>query len=349
MSWFSRKRLRPATTLRLQLESLEDRLVPSTLDLTTRGAQGVLNGALFQQCDAQPTGTGVIRSFVRLQTNAATEQGYNTDARPLQFDENNSPQFTRSQLLSGVPRVTIGTTVYRQFLLDINQKASQPLLSLDELRLYVGNSQNLSGYDPATKQLAGLSPVYDLGDNWVKLNYRLNPGSGAGDMFVYIPDDSFSGATASSYVYLYSKFGVNNAANSGFEEWAVRNTGVVEPPPPGPASLSGFVYLDANNNGVFDAGETGISGVTVTLRGTDDLGNTVVVGTLTDANGFYSFTGLRAGTYSLLETQPTGYLDGQDTIGTQGGLVSNDLFYDIVLQLGVDGKNNNFGELLAGS
>src|SRR5205814_9111529 len=32
-------------------------------------------------------------------------------------------------------------------------------------------------------------------------------------------------------------------------------------------SLSGFVYLDANNNGTKDSGEAGIAGVTLTLVG----------------------------------------------------------------------------------
>ena len=353
MNWFSRKPARAARGLSLHLESLEDRLVPATLDLTTHGVQGMLNDAVFQQCDAQPTGTGVIRSFVRLQTNAPQEEGYNTDARPLTLDENKSPQFTRSQLLSGVPRITIGGNVYREFLLDINQKASQPLLSLDELRVYMGEAGNLTGYNADTKRLAGLPAVYDLdagGDNWVKLNYRLNSGSGSGDVFVLVPDLNFVGATASSYVYLYSKFGVNCAANSGFEEWAVRNTGVVEPPPVGNSSLSGFVYVDSNNDGVRDAGETGLAGVIIQLQGTDDLDNTVVLTTTTLADGSYSFTGLRAGTYSIMETQPNDYEDGKDTIGTQGGSVANDRFYDIILMRGVNGKENNFGELLfAGS
>src|SRR5262245_57950460 len=72
---------------RLRIEGLEERLVPSgnPLDLTARGAVGEINGALFRQYDARPTGTGVIDSFVRLQVpNARTsiQQGYNTDARP---------------------------------------------------------------------------------------------------------------------------------------------------------------------------------------------------------------------------------------------------------------------------
>src|SRR5262245_13474307 len=96
-----------AATTSPRLETLEDRAVPSaspTLDLTTRGSRGEIGDALFRQTDAQPTGTGFIRSFVRLQAGAkaSVEQGYNTDARPLQFDENKSPQFTRALSLTNV-------------------------------------------------------------------------------------------------------------------------------------------------------------------------------------------------------------------------------------------------------
>ncbi|HEX5269932.1 MAG TPA: hypothetical protein VFW33_05575, partial [Gemmataceae bacterium] len=209
------------------LEALEDRLVPTgMLDLTTRGAVGDVNGAIFRQSDPQPTGTGVIRSFVRLQTSngkATVEQGYNTDNRPLQFDENNSPQFTRSLRLSDLPTEDVGGVTYRVFLLDINQKSSQPYLSLDELRLFVGDAPNLSGYQTATNQLPGAALVYDLdagGDSWVKLDSRLNSGSGSGDMLLYVPDADFTAQGAHPYVYLYSKFGVNFAGNAGFEEWA---------------------------------------------------------------------------------------------------------------------------------
>ena len=38
--------------------------------------------------------------------------------------------------------------------------------------------------------------------------------------------------------------------------------------------------------------------------------------------------------------------DGADSIGAQGGQVANDRFYDIFLAAGVDGTNNNFGEIL---
>ena len=70
-----------------------------TLDLTTAGSSGYIDIAYFVQIEPQTTGTGVIEPFVRLSTNQGMSQGYNTDARPLELDENNSPQFTRSLLL----------------------------------------------------------------------------------------------------------------------------------------------------------------------------------------------------------------------------------------------------------
>lgn len=112
--------------------------------------------------------------------------------------------------------------------MDINQTANAPLLSLDQLKIYVQGSGNIA-------TLAGLTNlVYNLdagADNYIKLNYSLNSGSGSGDMFAYIPSSLFTGGT---YVYLYSQFGTNFANNDGYEEWAaVRGTAAV----PEPASL----------------------------------------------------------------------------------------------------------------
>src|SRR5262249_8128459 len=156
----------------------EDRVVmdATVVDLTTQGSSGSVGDAVFVQFDAQPTGTGYIQSFLRVQGASAkgvTQQGYNTDARPLQYDENKSPQFTRSLQVSEVPTVVREGVAYKEFLLDVNQKSSQPLLSLDQLRFYVGHAGNLTGYDPVTLKFADMDPVYDMnpnaGDaNWVK-------------------------------------------------------------------------------------------------------------------------------------------------------------------------------------
>ena len=83
----------------------------------------------------------------------------------------------------------------------------------------------------------------------------------------------------------------------------------------------------------------------MTLTGVDDRGNAVSQTTTTDDSGAYAFNGLRPGTYAIVETQPAGYTDGIDSIGSQGGVVGNDQFTGIALQQGVRGINNNFAEL----
>src|SRR5262249_39688101 len=75
-----------------------------------------------------------------------------------------------------------------------------------------------------------------------------------------------------------------------------------------PGTLSGFVYYDPNNTGTKDAGEPGIANVVITLTGPDDLGPSVSKTTTTDGTGFYQFTNLRPGTYTVAETQPANYM-----------------------------------------
>ena len=211
------------------------------LDLTTVGAWGTINGANFQQFSDGAAGSGNIDSFVRIQK-TGVEQGYNTSGRPVEFDENTSLSFTHSLLLSEVPIVTNGGTSFREFLLDINQSGVN-LLSLDDLEIALHASGDLIEYSTIFAL-----PIYDMNapgeDNWVKLDYSLNAGSGAGDMLAYIPDSFFMdefGVYLNDYVYLYSKFGQNLGANDGFEEWA---HGVGAPiPEPGTILLLGLGSL----------------------------------------------------------------------------------------------------------
>ena len=112
-------------------------------------------------------------------------------------------------------------------------------------------------------------------------------------------------------------------------------------------SISGSVFEDANNDGQVDAGEAGIAGVTVTLSGTDDLGNPVTATTTTDANGDYTFDNLLSGTYTVVETQPATHVDGVDDAGSVGGDATtvNDEISGIVLPAGVDAVEYDFGEI----
>jgi hypothetical protein len=114
-----------------------------------------------------------------------------------------------------------------------------------------------------------------------------------------------------------------------------------------PSALSGFVYVDCNNNGLRNAGEPGVPGVMVTLTGTTVQGPIAPQTALTDANGFYQFTNLRAGTYTVTETQPPGLLDGQDTRGNVTplpGSIGTDVIPGILVGAGTEAMENNFGE-----
>ena len=115
-----------------------------------------------------------------------------------------------------------------------------------------------------------------------------------------------------------------------------------------PASVSGYVYHDANNDGTFQGAESPIVGTWITLTGSDDLGPIASMTVATDAFGFYRFGGLRPGTYSVAEAQPASHLDGQDTTGTgaaSGSLAGNDGFA-VSLAAGDTGVDFNFGEVL---
>lgn len=77
-------------------------------------------------------------------------------------------------------------------------------------------------------------------------------------------------------------------------------------------SIGDFVWLDADGDGVQDAGETGIAGATVTLNGPTGSQSAV-----TDAGGKYLFIGLPAGTYTVaVVTATAGESLGLTTAGS---------------------------------
>jgi hypothetical protein len=114
---------------------------------------------------------------------------------------------------------------------------------------------------------------------------------------------------------------------------------------PAAGKLSGHVYRDLDNDGKKEAGEPGIGGVTVKLSGTDANGNPVNATQTTNVDGFYEFLGLAEGTYKITEVQPDGWLDGKDSVGSEGGTLSDDMVSNIALGAGENGTGYNFGEL----
>jgi protocatechuate 3,4-dioxygenase beta subunit len=91
------------------------------------------------------------------------------------------------------------------------------------------------------------------------------------------------------------------------------------------AGLGNTVWFDANNDGLQDATELGISGVVVTLfdaAGTNELGKAI-----TDGEGHYSFPNLVVGTYRVGFTAPTGMVATLYNIGGEGvnGALNSDI------------------------
>ncbi|MCZ4109389.1 SpaA isopeptide-forming pilin-related protein [Brevundimonas diminuta] len=112
------------------------------------------------------------------------------------------------------------------------------------------------------------------------------------------------------------------------------------------SSIAGHVFVDANDDGVRQAGEASIAGVVVTLTGTDAAGESVTRTATTDAAGEWRIDDLLAGNYQLTEAQPEGFADGRDSAGSVGGLVEvdGDHIHGIVLPTGVDATDYAFGE-----
>eukprot|EP01037_Dinobryon_pediforme_P002013 gene2015-2051_t len=96
-----------------------------------------------------------------------------------------------------------------------------------------------------------------------------------------------------------------------------------------PAALGDKVFTDFNANGVQDAGDTGIAGLTVTLLDgsgniTDGHGNAILTTQVTDSSGLYHFTDLRPGSYEVQFTKANGdHFTQQFASGAGTGLDSN--------------------------
>jgi len=180
---------------------------------------------IIQFTQPQPTGTGVIDPFLRVQANG-TEQGYNTSGG-TPFDDKAGPwthdiQFSDLQST----QVTVNGTAYFKIMVDLNEpNGAKSTIDLTNLQFYTSSTGGAT-----TTNLASLGTLrYSMdtagGDNTVQMDAARNNGSGSGDAFFYIPATAFAGTKASDFVYMYVNFGsADETTAGGFEEFAlVRN------------------------------------------------------------------------------------------------------------------------------
>ncbi len=149
------------------------------------------------------------------------------------------------------------------------------------------------------------------------------------------------------------------------------------------SSIAGVVFQTSNNDNIQQAGEPGIAGVTVTLTGTNDLGQVVTITTTTASAvvaaggtvtnnvsinggaatpvsvtvpaglpvGGYYFGALRPATYTITETQPANFISTvtNTAVGTIGGTptgtAANNVISAVVLGSNQNSIANNFAEL----
>lgn len=90
--------------------------------------------------------------------------------------------------------------------------------------------------------------------------------------------------------------------------------------PPALASLGDFVWNDLNRNGIQDAGEPGVSGVTVKLY---SCAGALLATTQTSSNGGYTFSQLSPGSYYVMFNAPAGFTFTSSNQGNNGTIDSN--------------------------
>ena len=264
------------------------------LDITDAGDFGTIGGVIYTDAVNVGSGTGNYNTFLAISDNDGDESGFNSDDTPP-IDTTNKDidqAKTHTVLLSDLVIVTVDGVQYYEFRVDLNESNNDPSaqISLDAFQLY----SSTDGEIVSTTDLFNENQIYDLdaaGDVSVLLSDASSSGSGTDDYSVLVPVSMFAGLDpTTTYIYLYVEMGFADTSgvdtwgvNGTFEEWNLEN-GV---------TLTGVKFADLDGDGIRDAGEGGIEGVTIFIdsnqNGVLDAGERTAV---TDADGNYSFYGV---------------------------------------------------------
>jgi len=198
----------------------------TTITLTAEGQTGTLNGATFTEVPTQPTGSGVLGSFLRIQA-IGNEAGYNTGG--------GTPLDDKGGISLNNGDISVSQFSSNSVLLDVNEPnaTTKTLVTLTGLQVYTNPVHNLT--TTTISQLGTLR--YDLGaGNSVVIQADLNHGSGSGDVQIVFPSTMLAGAAPTDAVYLYATF---TGSQGGFEEFFLLSGTTVPPPTENPPPTTG--------------------------------------------------------------------------------------------------------------
>jgi uncharacterized repeat protein (TIGR02059 family)/LPXTG-motif cell wall-anchored protein len=209
------------------------------------------------------------------------------------------------------PKVSVGNFVWADTNRDGTQDAGEPGIAGVTLTITKADGSAVTNVFGAsvTTTITDANGAYVF-ENLPVGSYKVTVTNPTG----YLPTEAGAGdnASDSSTTSATSVALVNNGDSDQTLDF-----GFVVPK----VSVGNFVWFDTDNDGLQDAGEPGISGVTLTITKADGSAVTDVLGspvttTTTDANGAYLFANLPVGSYKVSVTDPAGYVATTALVGS---------------------------------
>jgi protocatechuate 3,4-dioxygenase beta subunit len=264
---------------------------------------------------------GAIRSGTITLGPATSEPTVETDiASPSPAGEAPDGRSNLTVDFGFVPPASLGNLVFNDLNGNGLQDAGEPGVSGVTVTLYDGAGVAIPGVPPQVTDASGnylftnLPPgTYTVGFTNLPTGTTLTTANQGGNDAVDSDADPTTGRTGPITL---AAGDTNLTVDAGIRT----TTGV---------TVGNFVWRDNNSNGIQDAGEPGVQGVTATISSvgggvvTDVAGNPVTTTTTTDTNGAYQFTNLAPGQYTItFSTLPAGFTP--TTTNAPGSTPAND-------------------------
>jgi hypothetical protein len=231
-----------------------------TIDLTTAGSSGTVNGGIFVQ-GGVGAGTGTFDPFLTVSPGGSTPQeaGVNScvdnpnavGCKGNTYDTFYGGGRTHAIQVAGIPSIHYpdandpNDPLYREFSLDANDQGADDFMSIDEVKIFIDDQANLHEFDGlntfADDTGTAALNVWDTDATGVLMRSQsLTPGSGVSDITLLVPNDRFPdtcfyGSTiCNKWLYFWTHMGGAGVigghdynVTAGFEEWRVRLAPVV--------------------------------------------------------------------------------------------------------------------------